>query len=215
MLVVTIGVLGLVLLGPTVWLWVGSAGHVSAGHVATTGRAAQAPVVIVFGAQLTPDGTEPKPFLRGRLDTAAALIRDGRATAVLVSGDAHSGSGDEVAVMSRYLTEHGVAARRIVADGAGLDSYDTCRRAHDVYGVRRALLVSQAYHLHRAVTLCRDLGIDADGVAARCDCSWRALALNRAREVPAAWKAGYDVVTHRPAAVSSPPDPALTAALRE
>src|SRR5215468_4412128 len=147
MLVVTVGVLGLVLLGPTVWLWIGSAGH-----VATSGRAAQAPVVIVFGAQLTPDGTEPKSFLRGRLDTAAALVRDGRVTAVLVSGDAHGGSGDEVSVMSRYLTVHGVAARRIVADGAGLDSYDTCRRAHDVYGVHRALLVSQAYHLHRAVT---------------------------------------------------------------
>jgi vancomycin permeability regulator SanA len=198
-------VLLLVLLGPTVWLWAGAAGHID--------TRTSAPVAIVFGAQLTDDGTEPKPFLRGRLDTTVALVKAGRTTAVLVSGDAHGGSGDEVAVMSRYLIDHGVPARRIVADGAGLDSYDTCRRAHDVYGVRKALLVSQGYHLHRAVTLCRGLGIDADGVAARCDCSWVTLALNRAREVPAAWKAGYDRTSDRPPAVSSPKDPALTEAL--
>lgn len=198
-------VLLVVLLAPTVWLWAGAAGHI--------GTSARAPVAIVFGAQLTDDGTQPKSFLRGRLDTTVALVKAGRVTAVLVSGDAHGGSGDEVAVMSRYLIDHGVPARRIVADGAGLDSYDTCRRAYDVYGVRKALLVSQAYHLHRAVTLCRGLGVDADGVPARCDCSWVTLALNRGREVAAAWKAVYDRASDRPPAVSSPKDPALTQAL--
>jgi vancomycin permeability regulator SanA len=207
-LLVLIGLILLaMLLGPTVWLWAGAAGHIDT-H-------ARAPVAIVFGAQLTDDGTQPKLFLRGRLDTAVALVKAGRATAVLVSGDADGGSGDEVAVMSRYLTDHGVPARRIVRDGAGLDSYDTCRRAHDVYGVRKALLVSQGYHLHRAVTLCRGLGIDADGVPARCDCSRVTLALNRAREIPAAWKAVYDRASDRPPAVSSPADPALTQALRD
>jgi vancomycin permeability regulator SanA len=203
--------LGLVLIAPTVWLWTGSAGHVH-----DTEATARAPVVIVFGAQVAPGGTEPKPFLRGRLDTAVDLVRSGRAKAVLVSGDGHGGSGDEVAVMSRYLTDHGVPARRIVADGYGLDSYDTCRRAHDVYGVRRALLSSQAFHLHRAVALCRGLGIDADGVAARCDgCTWFTLAANRAREIPAAWKAVYDRASDRQPAVPSPPNDQLTAALRD
>jgi vancomycin permeability regulator SanA len=204
---VVIGVLA-VAIGPTVWVSIGSAGHIR-----DQDHAAHAPVVIVFGAQLTPGGTEPKPFLRGRLDTAAALVRAGRATAVLVSGDGRGSTGDEVAVMSRYLTDHGVPARRIVADGAGLDSYDTCRRAHDVYGVRRALLVSQAFHLPRAVTLCRGLGIDADGVTARCDgCRTSTLTFNHAREVPASWKAVYDRITDRPPAVSSPPSPDLVAA---
>jgi vancomycin permeability regulator SanA len=194
-----------VLLGPTVWLWAGSAGHVHGER-----SAPRAPVVIVFGAQLAPGGTTPMPFLRGRLDTAAALVAAGRASAILVSGDERGGSGNEVAAMSRYLVEHGVPAHRIVADGHGLDSYDTCRRAYDVYGVRRALLVSQEFHLHRAVTLCRSMGIAADGVTARCPgCQWQTLVFNQLREVPAAWKAGYDRFSDRPPVVTSPPDPAL------
>jgi vancomycin permeability regulator SanA len=77
-----------------------------------------------------------------------------------------------------------------------------------VYGVRRALLVSQRFHLPRAVTLCRSMGIDADGVAARCDgCLDTTLAKNRAREMPAAWKAVLDRVRNRPPAVASPPAP--------
>ncbi|HEV7898670.1 MAG TPA: ElyC/SanA/YdcF family protein [Planosporangium sp.] len=203
--------LALLLLAPTAWLRLTSAGHVHDGV-----DAAQAPVVIVFGAQLAPGGSAPKLFLRGRLDTAAEVVRAGRARAVLVSGDAHGGSGDEVAVMSRYLVGQGVPQRRIVLDGYGLDSYDTCRRAHDVYGVRRALLVSQAFHLPRAVSLCRGLGIDADGVAARCDdCRARTLQQNKAREIPAAWKALYDRVSDRPPAVSSPANPQIAAALRD
>jgi vancomycin permeability regulator SanA len=193
-------VLALILLTPAGWLFA-----TSAGHVHDAGEVAQAPVVVVFGAQLEPGGTQPRAFLQGRLDTAADLVRTGRAKAVLVSGDAHGGSGDEVAVMSRYLTDHGVPQRRIVADGNGLDSYDTCRRAHDVYGVRRALLVSQAFHLPRAVSLCRALGVEADGVAARCDdCRAWTLGYSRLREIAAAWKALYDRVSDRPPVVSSP-----------
>jgi vancomycin permeability regulator SanA len=201
----------LLILAPTAWLRLTSAGHVHG-----TGEAAQAPVVIVFGAQLAPGGTEPKPFLRGRLDTAADLVRAGRAKAVLVSGDAGGDSGNEVAVMSRYLTDHGVPQRRIVLDGYGLDSYDTCRRAHDVYGVRRAILVSQAFHLPRAVSLCRGLGVDADGVAARCDgCRPWTLGQNKAREIAAGWKAAYDRITDRQPAVASRANEQIAAALRD
>jgi vancomycin permeability regulator SanA len=196
---------------PTAWLRLASAGHVHDGPGGTgsggggNGRATRAPVAIVFGSEVTRGSTAPKTFLRGRLDTAVELVRAERVKAVLVSGDAHGGSGNEVAVMSRYLTDHGVPPRLIVVDGYGLDTYDTCRRAHDVYGVSRALLVSQAFHLPRAVTLCRGLGIDADGVAARCDdCRPLTLARNTAREVAAAWKALYDRVSDRPPAVSSP-----------
>jgi vancomycin permeability regulator SanA len=144
---------------PTVWLWLASAAHMSG---------SSAPVVIVFGAQLTDDGTQPKPFLKGRLDAAVSAVRSGRPKVVLVSGDEHGTSGNEVAATTRYLQDAGIPARHIVPDGAGLDTYDTCRRAHDVIGVRKALLASQEFHLHRAVTLCRSLGIDADGVAAAC-----------------------------------------------
>jgi vancomycin permeability regulator SanA len=204
--------LAAIFVAPTVWLRLASAGHV---HDAP-GRAAQAPVVIVFGAQLERGGTAPKLFLKGRLDTALDLVRAGKAKAVLVSGDANGSSGNEVAVMSRYLVDHGIPAHRIVADGSGLDSYDTCKRARDVYGVRHALLVSQRFHLPRAVALCRGLGVDADGVAARCDgCLSSTLMKNRLREVPAAWKAVLDRVTDRAPAVTSPRDRQLDSALKD
>jgi vancomycin permeability regulator SanA len=187
----------------------------SAGRIHSVAEAPTAPVVIVFGAELAPGGTRPKLFLANRLDTTVELIRAGRATAVLASGDGHGATGDEIAVMTGYLVAAGVPARRIVGDPYGLDTYDTCRRAHDVYGVRRALLVSQSLHLPRAIALCRRLGIDAEGVEAGCrGCREVTVTLNRAREIPAGVKAAFDAVSHRAPAVSTPADPALTEALR-
>ncbi len=119
-------------LSPLLWLQIASSGHLHD----STADAPSAPVVIVFGAELAPDGQRPKPFLAGRLDVAAELVRAGKAKAVLVSGDGGGRSGDEVTVMSRYLVERGVEQRRIVADPHGLDSYDTCARAAQVYGIR-------------------------------------------------------------------------------
>jgi vancomycin permeability regulator SanA len=208
--VALVGLVGLVVLlaGPALWLRVSSAGH---RH--TVADAPSAGVVIVFGAQLAPGGTRPKPFLASRLRTTAALVRAGRARAVLVSGDGASAAGSETDVMRTYLTELGVDQAKIVNDPSGLDTYDTCRRARDVYGVRRALLVTQSYHLPRAVALCRTLGIDADGVDAGCvGCLRTTLARNWLRELAAGPKAALDALRDRPPAVASPPDPALTTA---
>jgi vancomycin permeability regulator SanA len=192
-------------IAPALWMRIGSAGRLS-----TAADAPSADVVIIFGAQVAPGGSEPMPFLRGRLDVGAQLVRDGRARAVLLSGDRGGGSGDEVSVMRRYILSIGLDPASVVEDPYGLDTYDTCRRAHDVYGVRRALLVSQALHLPRAVTLCRRLGIDAYGVQARCDgCRDVTLAYNTARELAAGPKAAWEAIEHREAAVESPPDPAL------
>ncbi|SHN47453.1 SanA/YdcF family protein [Cryptosporangium aurantiacum] len=209
-LVIGLVVLGAVVVGAAVtWTWTGSSGH----RYDTVAAAPDAPVAIVFGAQLRPDGT-PKPFLAGRLDIAAELYRAGKVKALLVSGDGNGTSGNETSSMTRYLTARGVPADRIVADPNGLDSYDTCARAYQVYGVRRALLVSQAFHLPRAVSLCRHVGIDADGVAGRCDsCRDMTLWRNRIREVPAALKAAADALRDRPPVVISPRDSALDKAL--
>jgi vancomycin permeability regulator SanA len=196
-------------LGPPV-LWTAAS---SAGHLYTVDSAPTVPVGIVFGAQLRAGGRTPKAFLAGRLVTAVRLYRAGKVRALLVSGDAHGDSGNEVAVMSRYLTEHGVPAERVVADPYGLDTYDTCRRARDVYGVTRALLVSQRFHLPRAVTLCRHAAITADGVAASCgECQNVTLAYNAGREVLADLKAVRDVWSDRKPAVTSPSDPAVNKA---
>jgi vancomycin permeability regulator SanA len=141
-------------------------------------------------------------------------VRDGRVKALLVSGDAHGGSGDEVAVMRDYLISHGVDPARVATDPYGLDTYDTCRRAYEVYGVRRALVVTQALHLPRAVTLCRTVGIVADGVYASCaGCLNVTLAYNTTREWLAGPKAVWDAARGRRPAVVSPPDHSLARAV--
>jgi vancomycin permeability regulator SanA len=171
-------------------------------------------VVLVLGAQVAPSGDWPMPVLKGRLDTAAQLLRDGRARVILVSGDASGGSGDETSVMASYLADVGINSDRIVTDPYGLDTYDSCRRAKEVYGVTRALVVTQPYHLSRAVTLCRHVGIDADGVGARCDeCLSLNLARNSLRDYFACSKAAWDAFRDRPPAVESPPSDAVTVAL--
>lgn len=171
---------------------------------------------MVLGAQVAPGGAGPLQYLRGRLDTAAALLRAGRARVILVSGDGRGASGDETAVMTAYLTgPAGIPANRVVADPYGLDTYDSCVRARRVFGVTRLLVVTQGYHLPRAVTLCRHAGIDTDGVIARCDrCNPVNLPRNYVRDYFACTKAALDAWRNRKPAVSSPPSDAVRAALR-
>lgn len=189
---------------PYAWVRVGAAGHLY--EVSdVSGDGPRADVVIVLGAQIAPGGTQPMLFLRNRLDAAAALVASGHARVVLVSGDAFGTSGDEPRVMRDYLVDAGVDPRRIVMDPYGLDTYDTCVRARQVYGVTRAFVVTQRYHLARAVTLCRQTGIDADGVDAGCeDCRQSTLASNGLREYLACSKAAWDAWRDRPPAVTSP-----------
>ncbi|MFI5893721.1 vancomycin high temperature exclusion protein [Actinoplanes sp. NPDC051513] len=194
----------------TPWAWTVISAH---GHVHDEADAPTADVAIVLGTEVTLDGT-PSPRLAGRLETAAELVKSGRARVVLVSGDSHGGSGDEPAAMAAYLTKLGVDAQRIVTDPYGLDTYDTCIRARDVYGVTRALVVTQSYHVDRAVTLCRHLGIDADGVIARCHCPTRLLVEKSVRDYFASGKAAWDAARNRPPAISSPKDTSLQQALQ-
>ncbi|MFF5172437.1 vancomycin high temperature exclusion protein [Micromonospora sp. NPDC000089] len=201
-----------VLLTSLPWLWTTLSAR---GHRYDVADAPTADVVIVLGTGVAPDRREPDDRLAGRLETAAELVKAGRGRALLVSGDAGGTSGDEPAVMTSYLTERlGIDPRRVVADPYGLDTYDTCIRARDVYGVRRALIVTQSYHLSRAVTLCRHLGIDADGVAARCSgCDPGVLLGKAVRDYLASGKAAWDVLRQRPPAVRSPADTTLRDAL--
>ncbi|MGI5181395.1 SanA/YdcF family protein [Dactylosporangium sp. CA-152071] len=197
-------------LSPTVWVRAASLGRIGPASTAP-----DAGVAIVFGAQVAPGGQEPMPFLKGRLDVAAQLLTSGKVKALLISGDAQGGSGDEVRVMRDYLAGKGVDPARMVVDPHGLDTYDTCRRARDVYGVTKAILVSQELHLHRAVTLCRRLGVDAYGVPALCEgCQQVTIWYNTARDVAAGPKAAWEALRHRQAAVVSPPDPSLLQAMR-
>ncbi|MER7419836.1 ElyC/SanA/YdcF family protein [Micromonospora peucetia] len=202
------------LLASLPWLWTTTAAR---GHLYDEADAPAADVVIVLGTAVAADRRQPGDRLAGRLETAAALVNSGRARVVLVSGDGGGTSGDEPAAMTSHLTERlGVDPRRVVADPFGLDTYDTCARARDVYGVERALIVTQSYHLSRAVTLCRHLGIDVEGVAARCSGCGPVLIFGKAvRDYFASGKAAWDAARGRPPAVHSPADPALQDALKD
>lgn len=170
-----VAVLALVALAAAPWAWVTVA---SRGHVHTLDEAPSAPVALVLGAGLNPDGS-PSPFLAGRLEVARSLYATGRATVLLVSGDNRFTNYDEPTAMRDWLVAHDVPADAVVRDFAGRDTYDSCTRAKRIFGLDRVLVVSQGYHLPRAVTTCRAVGLDAEGVG-----DWTA------RAYPAQWAAG-------------------------
>jgi vancomycin permeability regulator SanA len=188
-----------IVLGP--WVWVSAA---SRGHVHTVGSAPEAPVALVLGAGLNPDGT-PSPFLAGRLEVARQLHASEQVRVLLVSGDNRVVNYDEPTAMRDWLVERGVPASDVVLDFAGRDTYDSCVRAKRIFGVDRLLVVSQGYHLPRAVTTCRAVGLDADGVgdwtATRYAGVWES---GERREKLAAVKAVIDVVTGRDPVLGEP-----------
>lgn len=155
------------------------------------------PVAIVFGAGLDPKGA-PSPFLRWRLDIARDLYDAGTVQVVLVSGDNRTHDYDEPTAMRDYLVEQGVPEDAVVMDFAGRDTYDTCVRARRVFEVPSAILVTQGYHLPRAVATCNATGLESVGVgdeqARRYGDVWRSGAQ---RERLANIKAVYDVVSGR------------------
>ncbi|GAB37353.1 MULTISPECIES: SanA/YdcF family protein [Gordonia] len=157
--------------------------------VASSGRIVDAQgipnrsTLLVLGS-LVSDG-EPGSYVRGRLDTALDLYRTGAVARVVVSGNGDADAGDEPAVMRDYLEAHGVPASVIVDDPAGYDTERSCRRLPEVIGGAASnpvVIVTQDFHVSRAIALCRARGIDALGVEAQCPCSWWTLARNHIRE---------------------------------
>lgn len=151
--------------------------------------------VLVLGS-LVVDG-EPREYVRGRLDTAVRLYQAGRVGRIINSGNGTAAAGNEPQVMRAYLIRHGVPAPVIADDGAGFDTAQSCARAREVYGVRRAVIVTQDFHLDRAIALCRRLGVDATGVAADCACRWWTQARNLARETVLARPRAF-LIAHLP-----------------
>ena len=121
-------------------------------------------VAIVFGASVYSNG-ELSPTLEERVETAISLYKAGKVDRVLVSGDNRHLSYNEPKAMQEYLVTHAVAPQDVVVDYAGRSTYDTCRRAREIFGLSRAVLVTQQIHLSRALYLANELGIDALGVA--------------------------------------------------
>lgn len=123
------------------------------------------PVAIVFGAGLRRDGS-PSPVLRDRVTRGVELYLSGKVDKLLMSGDNSSAYYDEPTAMRSLAISLGVPEEDIVLDYAGLRTYDTCFRANAIFGVHQATLVTQQFHLPRALYTCNALGISAVGVAA-------------------------------------------------
>ncbi len=122
-------------------------------------------VAIVFGAGLRRDGS-PTPVLSDRVATAAELYFAGKVEKLLMSGDNRFAYYNEPEAMRQYAIQLGVPDAAIVLDYAGRRTYDTCYRARQIFGVTEAILVTQAFHLPRALYLCDNLGVNAAGVSA-------------------------------------------------
>lgn len=122
-------------------------------------------VAIVFGAGLWRDGTAT-PVLQDRVATAAGLYFSGKVEKLLMSGDNRFVDYNEPAVMRQVALSLGVPEEAIVLDYAGRRTYDTCYRAKAIFGVTEAILVTQKFHLPRAIYLCNHLGVDGVGVEA-------------------------------------------------
>lgn len=194
---VLLGIVGALLAAVTVvasvtWVRAGAKGHIYTEHSVPA-----APVALVLGAQVYAEGA-PSPFLAARLELARRLYVAGKVRAILVSGDHMNWEYNEPGSMHRWLVDRDVPADKIVLDHAGFDTYDSCVRAKQIFGVRQAIVVTQTFHLERAVTLCRRQGVEASGVGddtvKMYRMPWR---MGSTREYPAAVKAALDTVTGR------------------
>ena len=197
-IIVVIALLVVASVGPKLFTWAKS--HM---YVYTTATVPAKDVTLVFGAAMWSDG--PSPYLQARLDLAADLYKAGKTKVIIVSGS-NIGGDDEPDGMKAALLQEGIPASQIVLDFGGLDTYSSCIRARDVYGVQSITLVTQSYHLPRALATCRMLGLDAIGVGddtQEHNLKWYKY---QVREVLADAKMVLDLVTHRRLADATPSD---------
>lgn len=142
---------------------------------------AGADYILVLGAGLRPDGS-PSDMLTDRMKVAVELYEAGAAPKLLLSGD-HSGSDyNEVGAMAKFATDAGVPEDALVLDGSGFSTYDSVERAKYIYEARSLVIVTQEYHLCRALYLADSFGINAVGVSADLR-TYRGQAMRELREI--------------------------------
>lgn len=134
--------------------------------------------IVVLGCKVWENGT-PSHMLEDRLKQGVALYELGAAPKLLMSGDHGTVSYDEVNAMKGYAVEAGVPSVDVFMDHAGFSTYETVYRARDIFCAKKVIIVTQEYHLHRALYIARQLGLDAYGVAA----DYRSYAGQLARDV--------------------------------
>lgn len=188
---------------PFVWRF--TVQHYYGQHVYDLESVPEAQVAIVFGAGLNGRGGL-SAVLRDRMDVAIALYEAGKVDKLLLSGDNRFADYDEPGAMLNYALAHGVAAEDIQPDFGGRRTYDTCYRAKHIFQVDDAILVTQQFHLPRALLNCDQLGIDVVGVSSDLQ-SYYAIRWFTFREIPATLQSGWDLLQREPAPVMGEPIP--------
>ncbi len=136
--------------------------------------------IMVLGAGAW--GNRPSPILRDRLAMGEALYRSGAAKKLLLSGDHQRKNYNEVGVMNDYMVEQGITLSDIFLDHAGLSTYQSMMRAKHVFGVHKMIVVTQKFHMQRALYLANCAGIAAVGVAAE-DIAYPSASYRESREI--------------------------------
>lgn len=121
--------------------------------------------ILVLGCRVYEDGT-PSHMLEDRLRRSVELYRAGAAPKLLMSGDHGQREYDEVGAMKQYALAEGVSSQDVFMDHAGFSTYESLYRAKEIFGVEKVIVVTQEYHLHRALQIARALGLEAYGVSA-------------------------------------------------
>lgn len=163
----------------------------------------QESVAIVFGAGYWPSG-RLSHALADRMKTAIELYQAGKVNKLLLTGDNRTADYNEPAAMAEYAQARGVPREDLVLDYAGRRTYDSCYRAKAIFGVERAVLVTQAFHLPRALYTCEGLGLEVVGVAADRR-SYRRSGWYEVREVAALARAWLDLNLLRPVPILGEP----------
>ena len=173
----------------------------------TLDQAPQSRVAIVFGAGLRRDGS-PTLILRDRVETAVKLYQQGKVQKILMSGDNRYVEYNEPASMRAYAIGLGVSEEDIILDYAGRSTYDTCYRAKEIFQVDQAVLVTQPFHLPRAIYTCRALGMQLDGVQADLVTFRKSSVLYwNIREIPATLNALWELHISHPVPVLGEKEP--------
>jgi SanA protein len=179
---------------------------ISNGKIYTTSDAPLARAAVVFGAGLQRDGS-PSPVLKDRVASAVHLYKLGKVEKILMSGDNRFLDYNEPAAMKTYAISLGVPEDVIVLDYAGRRTYDTCYRALHIFGLQEALLVTQNFHLPRAIFSCQGLGMQVSGVKADLrDYNSHSLRYWNLRELPATLVALWQVWVSHPLPVLGDPE---------
>jgi len=124
-----------------------------------------ADAILVLGARVWDNG-QPSGILKDRINTGVDLYQSGASNRLLMSGDHGQDEYDEVNAMKDYAIEQGVAPNVIFMDHAGFSTYESLYRARDIFQIKTVVIVTQKYHLYRALYVARALGLDAYGVSA-------------------------------------------------